>query len=445
MGAPSLEGGPGPPLARLDPASRRRLYVVLGGSGFSAFGNALYTLALGFIVFRETKSASAIAFAAASFSISYALSSLPGGRIAARHELRRVAIGCESAGLVVAVVLAVVAGTGADLHWWLVGSAVLNGFLVGIFYPAWQRILAMLVPEEYLLTAVATNSTISQSAHLIGFAVSGTLMAYAGDNILFWLNAASFVPFIVALGTLAPAVAPPYRGHHRPAWIPGTIPHPGMSHFPRLRRFLELGRQPGVGDALVVVGVASLLISPLASLLPVIANYLGTSSAHAVALLSIALGLGAVFQEPVIRHGRNRFGVELLLAGVYVVAAVLVILLGFGGPVLLAATFLVPIGLAVAMGTSMVQASVQLAASPEDRSETLGLYAFTFSAAAPLGTMMWGHIAEGFGVDVTLVFAGATLATCVVSLALLGAFERIGRTLLHAGAHTLAFPMTPRG
>jgi hypothetical protein len=63
----------------------------------------------------------------------------------------------------------------------------------------------------------------------------------------------------------------------------------------------------------------------------------------------------------------------------------------------------------------------------------LGLYAFTFSAAAPLGTMMWGHIAEGFGVDVMLVFAGAMLAICVVSLALLGAFERIGRTLRHAG------------
>lgn len=78
--------------------------------------------------------------------------------------------------------------------------ALIGGSLGTLTFPAFQGMLASMVPREDLESAVAINSLFLQVARFVGPAIAGVLLTQGGPTWVFAANAASF---LVVLGAAA--------------------------------------------------------------------------------------------------------------------------------------------------------------------------------------------------------------------------------------------------
>jgi MFS family permease len=68
--------------------------------------------------------------------------------------------------------------------------------------PARQAFIVELVPPEDLVSAAAINSTTYNLARVVGPAIAGLLVAWAGPGAAFAVNAVSYVAVLIGLSRI---------------------------------------------------------------------------------------------------------------------------------------------------------------------------------------------------------------------------------------------------
>src|SRR5205814_620323 len=114
-------------------------------------------------------------------------------------------------------------------------------------FPAFQGMLASMVPGKELESAVAINSLSLQVARFVGPAVAGFLLAAAGPGWVFSVNAVSF---LAVLGTLA--------------LLPGSRALAGVGLSQWVPRSLALGVVGGF-FGVVFIGLSTVAVQAMAS------------------------------------------------------------------------------------------------------------------------------------------------------------------------------------
>src|SRR3989475_5639056 len=92
--------------------------------------------------------------------------------------------------------------------WHVFMIAALLGVINAFDFPVRQAFVAELVTKEELMSAVTLNSSMINSARMIGPGVGGLLIAGIGEGWCFLLNAASFVAVIIGLLMMTSEAAP---------------------------------------------------------------------------------------------------------------------------------------------------------------------------------------------------------------------------------------------
>src|SRR6266700_4313251 len=127
------------------------------------------------------------------------LFSLWGGMIADRYPKRRVLMVTQAAAGGLALILGVLAVTGAVRPWHIYLLAFGLGLVTVVDNPTRQSFAIEMVGRDDLQNAIALNSAVFNLARITGPAVAGLVISLIGTSAAFFLNATSYLTVIICL------------------------------------------------------------------------------------------------------------------------------------------------------------------------------------------------------------------------------------------------------
>ncbi|WCO68048.1 MFS transporter [Iamia majanohamensis] len=373
-------------LLRTSP-SFRRLFLA---HTVSRAGDAFNTVALVVLVFDLTGSGIGVA-GAVMFEVAPVLLLGPlAGLAADRLPRRRLLIGADLARALIALGLVVAAGRLG------VAYAVAFGLSAGavIFNPAAASLLPEVVDEEELVTA---NSALWTAAVIVQVALAplaGIVIAAAGVEVAFALNAATFVASALILVRL--------DAGHTPTDI-------DVRRWSGVLAGVRTVRSDPLLTRLAAVQVlASLSAGATGGLLVVLADrWLGTGP-RGFGILLAAIGVGAAVGPLALRRFIHPGDKRWLFGPFAVRGGVDLTLAAIPNPVV-AGGALVAYGMSTSTGMIAYQSTLQTTVPPETRGRAFAFYDVLWNTARLLSLAVGGVLAEITDVRLVYVTSAALL------------------------------------
>ena len=173
--------------------------------------------------------------------------------------------------------------------------------------------------------------------------------------------------------------------------------------------------EPGLRRSFVRIAVLSLLVAPVAQLLPAIADDLSSSSSS-LGVLTGAFAIGALALAHLIGRLKAHHANVAILNITFLVSGVVLVLFGrtgdsLHGPALWAVVLasLVPLGLLLALAQSVLTGVVERRVTTEMEGAVFSLYAIVYTVLAPLGGFALAQFADHRDVWDALTVAGAVV------------------------------------
>jgi predicted MFS family arabinose efflux permease/quinol monooxygenase YgiN len=329
-------------------------------------------------------------------SLPFFLLALPAGALADIVDRRRLLLLIQGWMLIAAALLGVLTLMGAITSWLLLAFTFALGLGAAMTTPAWQAITPELVSHEEVPAAVALSGVGINLARAIGPALGGLIVAAAGSQAVFWLNAASFVGVMLVL----------YRWQRTPRQSALPAEHVLGAMRAGVR---YVWHAPAMRAVLMRAGLFILCGSAVWALLPLVARReLGLDALGYGGLLG-SMGAGAIAGAFVLPKVRQRVVVDRLVAGATVVFAVVTLALVslrelWGLWVVMFAG-----GVAWIALMSSFNVAAQAAVPPWVRARGLAVYLLVFQGGMAAGSVLWGAVAARLGIPVALIAAGAGL------------------------------------
>ena len=396
--SPSLEPEPGEPIRTFSALRHSNYRLFFAGQLVSLIGTWMQQMALAWLVYQLTNSALLLGIIGGIGSLPMALFSLLGGVVADRVNKRRILLVTQSTMMLLAFVLAGLTGAGWVSTWQVAVLAALSGTTMAFDMPARQAFLVEMVGPEDLMNAIALNSSIFNSARIIGPAVAGILVARLGPAWCFFVNGLSFLAVIVGLLLM--------RFQPRPARtrVRGIVEDSleGLRYVRTNRTVLGL---------LALLAVFSVFGWSYNVLMPVFARDILHAGAQGLGLLMTSSGVGALVGALLVaslgeypRRERFLFGGGFLLSAAAAGFA-------FSRMLHLSMAILAIGGLGGVAMMSVANTLIQTSVPDHVRGRVMGVWALVFAGSAPLGSFQAGTLAQYLTAPVAVMIGAAiTLA-----------------------------------
>ncbi len=279
----------------------------------------------------------------------------------------------------------------------LLGLGLLMGVGVAFNLPAWQALVPDLVPRGMVASAVALNSAGFNVARAVGPALGGVIVATAGPELGFGLNAVSYMGVIVVIAVVGRQLRLPDREQ--------SSMTRAIALSIRYARFT-----PAFRRLLALVGLFAVTSAVVQAVLPNRTSELGGSETTYGILLGF-MGAGALagaLLRPKLVGGLGSRSVPATIV-IFGVAGVVV---GLAPGPTTAALGMAVAGACWVLTLTTLNASSQLMAPEWVRGRAMSLYTLAFSGIFPVGSIIAGAVADGIGAGnamVTLSGAGIVL------------------------------------
>jgi MFS family permease len=381
------------PLRHVGRAFQHRNYrLYFAGQLLSLMGTWIQTVAQSWLVYDLT--GSAVLLGAVNFATQVPILLLAplAGTLADRRDRRRLILATQAALMVLALTLALLTLSGLIMVWHILALALLQGIVNSFDMPARQSFVVEMVGKEDLPNAIALNSTMFNSARMIGPAVGGLLVALIGEGWCFLINATSFLA--VLAGLLRMTIRP--RAEVAVPSGPGGIAE-GLAFVARTEPFRSL---------LLLVAVVSLAGMPFTVLLPVFAAAF-QAGPDGYGLLMGAVGVGALAGALRLAANRDVRRLERLPPLATGGMALGLLLFAQSPSFWLAAAALVLVGFCLITETATSNTLLQSRVPDRLRGRVMACYMMCFAGLAPFGALAAGTAAEHIGATATVTIGGA--------------------------------------
>ena len=328
---------------------------------------------------------------------------LVGGVLADIFDRRRLLLAVQLSLAAVGVALTVLTYFGQMPPALLLTFTFVIGCSSAFTNPAYQSLVPDLVPRPQLRAASSLSSISINIARLVGPALAGVVIARAGVAAVFGLNALAFVFFgiVVALWRPRAATAP-------------QLPERFVSALRAAGRYVR--NAPVVRRILLRAALFLVPASALWALLPLIASQRLHLGAEGYGLLLAALGAGAVAGALLMARVRSAVSDNAMLAGASGVYAIVLVAIALVPSFVADMLALLPAGAAWIAVLSNVNAELQLFLPGWVRARGLSVYQTVLFGAQAAGALLWGLLAEPFGVVVAFLVAAAMLAAATATI-----------------------------
>jgi MFS family permease len=375
---------------------RHRIFLAIWlASLVSNFGSLIQGVGASWLMTSIAPSPDMVSLVQVSTSLPIMLFSLLAGAIADVWDRRLVMLAAQGLMLSVSAALAALSHLGLITPWLLLSLTFLLGCGAALQAPAWQSSVGEQVPRADLPGAVALNSLGFNIARAVAPALGGLVVAAAGPQAAFLLNACSYVALIVVLLRWRRPVA---ERELPPENIAAAI-GAGV-------RYARLS--PRIGAVLARAGLFGLGAAAVWALLPLIARERLGGGAQIYGLLLGAFGLGAVGGALLSPRLRDRLSTEQLVRAACLLFALCSACTGLSRWTPLTLLGLLAGGAGWVLALSSFNLTVQLASPRWVVGRTIAVHQMVTFAGLALGSWMWGQVAEAQGLAAGLM-AGAGL------------------------------------
>lgn len=370
---------------------------------FANLGVWAQSVAAAWVVTSNDGGAVAVAMIQVAAALPLVLMSIVTGVIADNYDRRKVmlfGLGIEVLGGVFVTLIAFLNLLSPTL---LIVSILCVSIGGAITTPAWQAAVNEQVPRNLVSSAVLLNSVNYNAARAIGPAIGGLLLAAVGPSWIFLLNVFCFCGLIAALWrwkrAVLPKSLPPERIWEGVKAALHFVQYSSVTRLVMMRSF--------------IFGISA---SALWALLPLLAHQHPSGSASLYGYMLGGLGIGAIAGSTLVNRARQRVGSSRLIS--FAAMTLGVVMLALGGLDTLWVLFpaLIVGGSCWIAAVASYNSSVQILVPDWVKARALALYQTALYGGLTLGSLLWGQLAEGLGVQMALMLAGALLIVSALLL-----------------------------
>lgn len=330
------------------------------------------------------------------------LVAVPAGALGDVLDRRRLLIASQVWMLLAAVTLTVTTAAGAVTPASLLALVFALGLGAAVTLPAWQAIQPELVARDEIPRASALGAVSMNLARSVGPAVGGVIVALAGPQAVFALDAVSFLAVIGALIVWRRAATPQALG----AEPFGDALRTGVRYVRSSVRLRWL---------LARTGLFVLFSSALIALLPLEARTDLGLGAGGYGLLLGAFGVGAVGGALAIPLLRTRWALNPLVGGATGLLGLCVAVVGVSDVVALTAVALLIGGACWTAVLSTMNATAQSLLPSWVRARGMAVYILSAQGGMAIGAAVWGLVATLTDVRIALLASAAGLAATILT------------------------------
>lgn len=385
---------------------RHRDYRLLWlGQIVSVIGSQMQIVATGWLVYNLTNSALQLGLLGLLRAIPVMTLSMVGGTFADTLDRRRVLLVTQTILLLLSLILAITTWNGLVTMPLIYAFTVLAGATNAFDNPSRQALVPNLVPREELTSALTINVITFQIGQVVGPAIGGFVVAIAGVQGAYAVDAASFLAVIGALLLMKTGTA-----------VVAARATAGRGFGTLVQGFVFVWRNSLIFTVMMIDFMAN-IFGTVQALLPVYARDILNAGPQGLGLLYAATSAGAM-SAALVLSTRGRIQAQ----GLTLLVAVLVFglsLVGFGlsQTLWLALVFLAVGGAADTVSMILRGSILQLATPDELRGRTTAVH-MTFAMGGPqLGQLRGGILAGWIGPVGAVVSGGLACAAIVAALA----------------------------
>jgi len=361
----------------------------------SNIGGWMYNVASGWLMTSLDSNAFIVSMVQVANSLPMFLFAIPAGALADIVDQRRFLIFGELTITIVSIAFAALVW----LHLITPGSLLVFSFVVTVgsamTAPAWQSVVAKLVPRPDLPSAVAANSVGINVSRAVGPALGGIIVGALGIAAPFWLDAFSNIGVIAALIWWR---APKKSDSSLPPEPFGSAIRTGV-RYARYNSYLR---------ATLIRTIAFFVFgSAYWALLPLVAR---TQIAGGPALYGVLLGTigaSAVGGAFLLKWFRAKVGADSLVAAASLGTAIAMALFALAHHPATAMVASLVAGASWIAAVSGLNVSAQVALPEWVRGRGLAMYVTVMFGALTIGSAIWGQLAVMAGLPASLLVAAA--------------------------------------
>ncbi len=266
-----------------------------------------------------------------------------------------------------------------------------------------------LVSRSELPNALTLSALASNLGRVIGPTVGGFIVAAIAPWAVFFINSASFIGMMIVLSRLPRK--PNINNHQQPS----SLPPENIIRAVRIQlRYIRYSQAAHV--LIVRVGLFTLCSSALLSLLPLLAKHeLGLDSIGFGLLLG-SFGAGAIIGGIVILPRlQYKASVESLITVSIALLAIVTLTMGYVRVFDLACMVMGLGGIAYITILSKFY-TIGIKSAPKwIGARVLAVYLLILNGGLVVGSVLWGAVANTFGIPLTLLVASLALAATIIA------------------------------
>jgi len=399
---PDLPGAPA--LSRHDPASLSAwaplsspVFRMLWGTWMAAnICMWMNDVAAAWLMTSLTTSPIWVALVQSASTLPVFLLGLPSGALADILDRRRYFIITQFWVAAVALVLCLTIVMGAMTAPLLLALTFANGVGLAMRWPVFSAIVPELVPRAQLPAALALNGIAMNASRIIGPLVAGALIAGAGSEYVFILNA--------VLSLVSGFVIMRWRREH----VPSPLGRERL--ISAMRVGVQFVRQSArLRAVLLRVALFFFHSTALLALLPLVARGLHRGGAGTFTLLLASMGSGAIFVVAfLLPRLRRTFSRDALVLGGMGLQSASTAIIAFAPNAYVAAPAMFLAGAAWITTANTLSVSAQLALPDWVRARGMSIFQMAIMGASALGAAVWGQIATVTSVPTSMLIAAST-------------------------------------
>lgn len=386
---------------------RNRNFALLwSGQGISQIGDALFNVAMMWLVLQLTGSALAMGTTVILTQLPRLAFQLIGGVSVDRYDRRMLMLWSDAIRGVVMLIFATLVATNQIQMIHIYILAIIFGIVSAFFYPAMSALIPNLVPQDDLVAANSVSSLTQQSSQILGPAIAGILIAIPTFGIagVSYLNAVSFGAGVLGLLLMRlPDHLNDARKTNESFW---HELRDGWRYVLRFRALVII---------LLLAMVLNFALAPIEVVLPIFVKKALGSGSEGFGMLLSAFGLGMVAGSIVIgirapRARRGIFVFALTTLGGFLFAAV-----GLVPMFALTVALTVAFGFIIAVVNTVLTATMQGMIADEYRGRVFSIDMMISMGLTPIAFALAGGLADVVGAGTVFVIGGAL--TAITSLA----------------------------
>lgn len=316
--------------------------------------------------------------------------SLIGGAVADSFKRTRILFITQSSAALIALSLGLFTQFGNITIWHIYALTALQAIAVAFDGPARQALVPNLVPAKDLPNAFSMTSLAFQTGAILGPALSGFAIAFGGQEVVYYINAGSFLAVIVALLLIGDI---PQKASARAKAVSWESIREGI---------LFIWNKPIILSTMLLDFIATFFASAN-TLMPIVAVDILKVGVLEYGWLSAAQSVGAVLAALVVSQVRELRRQGPIFLGAVVVFGAATILFGLSSSFVLAWSALAVIGAADSVSTIIRNTIRQLQTPDHIRGRMTSVNMIFFQGGPQLGELEAGIVAQLFGASFAIV------------------------------------------